>query len=117
MRNGEEREPDPHKVFVGKLIHQLILRGWRPPKTMPPEGTLRLLDTMERLHPLQTLNLTETETELLELLAAGHTYGSAADKRGTSIESVKQGVKLARGKLGANNSTHAVAIAIRKGVI
>jgi DNA-binding CsgD family transcriptional regulator len=117
MRRGEEPEPDPRKVFVGKLMVSLIRRGWRPPREMPPRGMNRLLDDLENIPYNSTLDLTPYEVRVLAMFAAGHTYPSIAADRGVAVATVQTQAKFIRAKLGANNTTHAVAIAIRKGVI
>jgi DNA-binding CsgD family transcriptional regulator len=117
MRRGEEPEPDPRKVFVGKLMVSLIRRGWRPPRQLPPVGMKRLLDDLENIPYNATLELSPTEVQILAMFAAGHTYPSIAEKRGVALGTVHTQAKFIRRKLGAENTTHAVAIAIRKGVI
>jgi DNA-binding CsgD family transcriptional regulator len=61
---------------------------------------------------LEGTELTTTETRVLRLLARGHTLGRTAQLLGKSRETVKSQVRLARGRLQAKNTTHAVAIAI-----
>jgi DNA-binding CsgD family transcriptional regulator len=108
---------DPRKVFVGKLIVQLIRRGWRPPRQMPPAGMDRLLYDLESIPHNATLELSPFEAEVLNMFAQGHGYESIAEDRGVTKETIKTQMKFVRDKLGANNTTHAVAIAIRRGVI
>jgi DNA-binding CsgD family transcriptional regulator len=99
-------------------MHQLILRGWRPPRTLPPEGFRDLLEDIvdiDRYHP--TLDLSPRQVQILKALAQGATYPTAAERFGIGEESIKTQAKLIREKLGARNTTHAVAIAIREGVI
>jgi len=84
---------------------------------MPPRGTARLLDDMARIPSHFTLDLTANEAYVLSLFAQGHSYESAAEERGVALETVKRTARNARAKLGANNTTHAVAMAIREGVI
>lgn len=61
--------------------------------------------------------LDPAHTRLLQLLAQGHTQPSAAKATGWGYESVRLTVKDARRVLGARNTTHAVALAIRQGII
>jgi DNA-binding CsgD family transcriptional regulator len=120
MRSDVERELDPRKVFIGRLMVQLIRRGWRPPKQLPPRGMHNLIDDMERVSsfsPNSTLNLSAHQVRVLEMMSQGHDQAAIAEIVGTSYQSVKITSKEARRKLGANNSVHAVAIAIREGVI
>lgn len=71
MPNGDEQLPlDQRKVLVGKIIHQLLLRGWRPPRQLPPAGMGELLDDIEKAGQLgQTLNLAPREVEIAALMA------------------------------------------------
>jgi DNA-binding CsgD family transcriptional regulator len=117
MHKGDEPGPDPRKVFVGKLMVSLIRRGWRPPRQMPPRGMNRLLDDLENIPYNATLELTPYEVLVLSMFAAGHTYPTIAADRGVAVVTVQTQAKHIRRKLGANNTTHAVAIAIRRGVI
>jgi DNA-binding CsgD family transcriptional regulator len=61
---------------------------------------------------LEGTELTETETKVLRLVAHGHTLERTAQLLGKSRETVKAQVRVARGRLGARNTTHAVAIAV-----
>jgi DNA-binding NarL/FixJ family response regulator len=54
---------------------------------------------------------------LLRLYSHGLTLPMVADERGVSCETVKSQTKLIRLKLAAKNTTHAVALAIRAGLI
>jgi DNA-binding CsgD family transcriptional regulator len=60
---------------------------------------------------------TTSELMLLRYLSRGLTLPMIADAMGVSVESVKTGLKRARQRLRAKNSTHAVAEAIRRGLI
>jgi len=117
MHRGDEPEPDPRKVFVGKLMVALIRRGWRPPRQMPPRGMNRLLDDLDNIPYNSTLELTPYEARVLSMFAAGHDYRSIAAERGVAFGTIQTQAKHIRAKLGAENTTHAVAIAIRRGVI
>jgi DNA-binding CsgD family transcriptional regulator len=118
MRNGDDPQVDPRKLIIGRIMHQLILRGWRPPRTLPPAGFRDLVEDIvdiDRYHP--TLDLSPQQLRILTALAQGATYPTAAERFGVGTETVKTQTKLIREKLGARNTTHAVAIAIREGVI
>ena len=52
---------------------------------------------------------------LLGLLADGLTTAEVANRLSLSEHTVRSRVKAARGKLGARNREHAIAIAIREG--
>lgn len=57
------------------------------------------------------------ELDVLGLLARGLTTGETAGLLGISACTVKDHSKSARLKLGARNTAHAVAIALRAGMI
>jgi two-component system NarL family response regulator len=85
---------------------------------MPPEGMGNLVDSIvdiDTYHP--TLTLTPYQVRLLDKLASGGTYTTVAEDTAISKETVKTNVKIIREKLGARNTTHAVAIAMREGII
>jgi DNA-binding CsgD family transcriptional regulator len=120
-------------VFWGRVVQAFIKSGWNPP---PPNDkiTHAILDDMiERgqdvNHPVynletrkrikvqkraRDLNLNGSEVRAIRLAAEGLTYVEAAQKAGVSPFTMKQQLKLARRKLGARNTAHAVSIAIRK---
>lgn len=59
--------------------------------------------------------LTRKELQLLELLSYGYENGDIADHFKTSVQAVKNMLRTANLKLGADNRTHAVAICFRNG--
>ena len=61
---------------------------------------------------LEGTELTREEVRVLRLLARGHTIAETAEILGKGSETVKSQARVARGRLGARNTTHAVAIAI-----
>ncbi|MGH2437546.1 MAG: response regulator [bacterium] len=61
--------------------------------------------------------LTAREVEILELIAAGNRNRDVADALSISEDTVKVHVKHAMEKLGANDRTEAVVIAVRRGII
>ncbi|MGB1883426.1 MAG: response regulator [Gammaproteobacteria bacterium] len=61
--------------------------------------------------------LTSRETEVLRLIAAGHRNKAVGASLSISEETVKMHVKNCMAKLGANDRTHAVTIAIQRGFI
>jgi DNA-binding HTH domain-containing proteins len=62
-------------------------------------------------------DLTATEHRVLLALAEGLTYEEAGERLRVSKESVKDHLKQVRQKFGARNTPHAIAIALREGVI
>lgn len=61
--------------------------------------------------------LTPREVEVLSLVARGLGNKEVGDKLGTAAGTVKAHVQSILGKLGAKDRTHAVAIAIRRGIL
>ncbi|HEX4748060.1 MAG TPA: response regulator transcription factor [Bryobacteraceae bacterium] len=61
--------------------------------------------------------LTAREVEVLSLVARGFGNKEAADELGTAAGTVKAHVQSILSKLGANDRTHAVTIALRRGII
>ena len=62
-------------------------------------------------------SLTPKETEVLRLIAAGNANKQIAAQLSITEETVKSRVKNILSKLGANDRTHAVAIAIKRGIV
>lgn len=61
--------------------------------------------------------LTAREVEVLSLVARGFGNKEAADQLGTAAGTIKAHMQSILSKLGANDRTHAVTIAIRRGII
>ncbi len=61
--------------------------------------------------------LTERELEILNLLASGECWKDTQKKLFISEATAKRDMLNIRNKLGAKNKVHAVAIAIKKGII
>ena len=61
--------------------------------------------------------LTSRESEVLKLMACGHTNKTIAIRAGVSEETVKFHIKNILSKLEANDRTHAIAIAVRRGML
>jgi DNA-binding NarL/FixJ family response regulator len=61
--------------------------------------------------------LTERESEILKLIAVGTSNKEIADVLGVSEGTVKAHVNHILNKLGASDRTHAVSIAIKKGLV
>jgi DNA-binding CsgD family transcriptional regulator len=67
--------------------------------------------------PTSVMLLTRRETQVLQLAADGQTRKEVALVLGVSLHTVKTQGNMAREKLGASNTSHAVAIALRQGLI
>ncbi|HWW87211.1 MAG TPA: response regulator transcription factor [Vicinamibacterales bacterium] len=75
-------------------------------------------DVAERLTEyFPHIALTARETQVLELVAKGMGNNEIADQLGTAGGTVKMHVQNILEKLGAADRTHAVAIAIRRGIL
>lgn len=61
--------------------------------------------------------LTASNLRVLRCMAHGMTSRMAADALGIAVETVRENLKAARYRLRAKNTTHAVAEAIRRGLI
>jgi DNA-binding CsgD family transcriptional regulator len=61
--------------------------------------------------------LTRIERDTLFLVSIGTGYRLAGRMRGRSMQSAKSALAGARRNLGARNTAHAVALAIRQGLI
>ena len=107
---------DDTRIAWGKLIHVFIKAGWNPP-TPSTRIADRILDDIAQPYYTRsgggTLDLSSREVAFLADSAEGLTTGEIARKRGVSPETVKTRLKKARQRLGAKNTAHAVAIALR----
>jgi DNA-binding CsgD family transcriptional regulator len=61
--------------------------------------------------------LTPRELQMLKLISTGLNQPQVAAAMGIGLETVKTYTAMVRLKLQADNTTHAVAIALRKGVL
>lgn len=62
-------------------------------------------------------HLTEHEIEILRHIANGETYGQIGKALGISTQAVKNTMTLIMPQLGARNKAHAVALALRYGLL
>jgi DNA-binding NarL/FixJ family response regulator len=61
--------------------------------------------------------LTARELQILQALADGEDYGDIGEREGRSQQAIKNAMRLALAKLGADNKTQGVAMALRRGLI
>lgn len=80
-------------------------------KRIPPQVAAVLAEYLSEDTP------TERELEVLKLVMVGNRNQDIADRLFISEETVKAHIKHAMGKLGAMDRTHAVTIALRRGLI
>jgi DNA-binding NarL/FixJ family response regulator len=80
-------------------------------KRIPPEIAVEMAE-----HHADD-SLTEREIEVLREVAAGNANKVVADHLSISEETVKAHMRSILSKLGANDRTHAVTIALKRGII
>jgi DNA-binding NarL/FixJ family response regulator len=78
---------------------------------MPPEIALQIAS-----HTADS-SLSPREVSVLQLIAAGNANKLVADKLSISEGTVKGHVKSILSKLGASDRTHAVTIALKRGIL
>lgn len=97
-----------------EAIRVLISEGWNPP--LPDERIIeKLAESIERINKRQ--RITPAEKAVLYWAARGLSTRKTAEELGVSMETIKTQRKAAIYKLEARNTTHAVAIAVREGLI
>jgi DNA-binding NarL/FixJ family response regulator len=101
--------------LLKEMVHSEVLRAIRVvhagKRFIPTEVTQQLNGFFPELA------LTAREVEVLSLVARGFGNKEAADQLGTAPGTVKAHVQSILSKLGANDRTHAVTIALRRGII
>ena len=101
--------------LLKSLLHRELLDTIRSVhagnKRIPPEIAAELAD-----HAADD-QLTPREIEVLRLVAAGNANKIVADRLSITEETVKAHVKNILSKLDANDRTHAVTIALKRGII
>jgi DNA-binding NarL/FixJ family response regulator len=101
--------------LLKEMVHTEVVRAIRlvhaGKRLMPPEVAERLTDYFPKAA------LTPREVEVLSLVAAGLANKEIASKLGTADGTVKIHVQNILSKLNASDRTHAVTIAIQRGII
>ena len=101
--------------LLKEMVHSEVLRAIRVvhsgKRFIPTEVTQHLNGFFPEVA------LTAREVEVLSLVARGFGNKEAADQLGTAAGTVKAHVQSILSKLGANDRTHAVTIALRRGII
>ena len=80
-------------------------------KRIPPEIASEIAE-----HASDT-SLTRREVEVLQLIASGNPNKLVADKLSVTEDTIKMHVKNILSKLGASDRTHAVTIAVKRGIM
>jgi DNA-binding NarL/FixJ family response regulator len=99
------------KSMVRKELVETIRTVHAGRKRIPPEIAVELAE-----HHADDA-LTEREIDVLQQVASGNANKIIADKLEISEETVKAHMRKILSKLGANDRTHAVAIALKRGII
>lgn len=99
------------KNMVRKQLVETIRGVHGGKKVIPPEIAVEMAE-----HHSDDA-LTEREIEVLREVAAGNGNKMVAQRLAVSEETVKAHMKNILSKLGANDRTHAVTIALRRGII
>jgi len=99
------------KNMVRKEMIETIHTVHAGKKKIPPEIAMEMAE-----HHLDDA-LTEREIEVLSEVAAGRANKTVAIRLKVSEETVKAHMKSILSKLGANDRTHAVTIALKRGII
>lgn len=99
------------KTMPPKELIKIIRRVHAGKKYIPPEVAANLAEHFSNDA------LTPRETEVLAEIAEGNRNRDIAERLFISEETVKVHIKHIMDKLGANDRTQAVAIAIRRGII
>jgi DNA-binding NarL/FixJ family response regulator len=101
--------------LLKEMVHTEVIRAIRivhsGKRFVPPEVSQQLSEFFP------DFALTARETEVLNLIALGLGNKEAADRLGTAAGTVKAHVQSILGKLNARDRTHAVTIALRRGII
>ena len=103
-----------------QILADLLHAGWRPPPLTTDQAD-RLLDDIHDADKYITrgdpIELTERELTILTYRAEGLSTPTIARKMKRSHDTINDALTSARRKLDAKNTTHAVALAIGKGLI
>ena len=100
-------------------MHEPVAERWWRALVEGDPGDPVLLRSVDRLlHTMRHIDdITDRELEVLELMSRGCTYSETGRVLYVEASTVKSTLKRVRAKLGARNVTHAVAIALREGMI
>lgn len=101
--------------ILKEMVHTEVLQAIRTvhsgKKLVPPQIAERLTEELSRTA------LTEREIQVLKLAASGLGNKDIAAQIGTASGTVKMHMQNILGKLGASDRTHALAIAIQRGIV
>lgn len=101
--------------LLKEMVHTEIVRAIRVVQSgkhlMPPEVAVRLSEHFPRVA------LTPREIEVLQHVAKGYGNKEIGIRLGTAAGTIKMHLQNILSKLGASDRTHAVMLAIRRGII
>lgn len=101
--------------LLKEMVHTDLLRAIRMvysgKRLIPPEVSARLAEYFPQIV------LTEREVEVLSFVARGMANKDIAHRLGTASGTVKMHVQNILSKLGASDRTHAVTIALERGIL
>ncbi len=113
-----------HAYLLKHASHQMLCeaihRVYRGERLLSPSLISRVLEEFEamaRERVIENSQLTETELQILNYIAAGDTTREIAQKLHWSEATVNRRVQEILTKLNVSNRAHAVAEAIRRGLI
>jgi DNA-binding NarL/FixJ family response regulator len=120
-------------TYAGDVLAQRALKAGAQAYLLKSIVHMDLLDTIRAVHAggkrispevaaelaehIADATLTAREIEVLQLMASGDANKLIADQLSITEETVKSHVGHILSKLGANNRTHAVTIALKRGII
>ena len=103
---------------TAKLLEAVgeVIGGGAP---MSPEIAFRVMELFRKNPPPPTVDygLTPHETRILKMLVEGHTYTTAAQELGNSINNISTHVKKIYEKLQVHSKSQAVAKALKHGLL
>jgi DNA-binding NarL/FixJ family response regulator len=99
------------KNMLRKELVETIRSAHGGKKRIPPEVAAEMVEHIKDDY------LTEREIEVLLQVAAGASNKIVADRLAISEDTVRSHMKNILSKLGANDRTHAVTIALKRGII
>lgn len=101
--------------LLKEMVHTDVIRAIRivhsGKRLIPPEVSERLSEYFPQIA------LTPREVEVLAFVAKGFANKEIANRLGTAGGTIKMHVQNILGKLGASDRTHAVTIAIERGIL
>ena len=99
------------KDLMHKDLVYAIRRTHNGARWIAPEAAAQLAENSPRIP------LTARELEVLKLVAGGNRNKEIAGTLGVAEDTVKFHIKSILGKLGVNDRTHAVTVAIKRGIL